>query len=964
MLFFEIFFALWWIWLPLLIWFLISRNKKKSTNNPNGDPKDLLWHNYILSFKEVVKSKAEKNLLDAILTRKTAGQLYEKSSSEAKLTPQQLTAKKAFTAEPVFAETEKPYESKVPSEPFDGTLLLLYFGAFLLIASAGLFVAIGNLDGTVRTVVLAITTALLYMGGLWIYRTKKKLAQAGISFMGAGMMIAPLIGVAWYNLVAEQTNGAAIWVVTSIVCLILYIHAYSVIKNSFMAYLLIGSFVSSVESAVLAVALPTYVFAWTAILASLSLQFIGLWRGQSKTLLSASDTSARLLVPLSIFSSLLLLPDHGSAQLGITLLLAGGYYALLAWQRPGKTTEYSTASQLALISALSNITYNIQESFKSVAVLLGIITVVYILLISITKVSAVRRFNFIAIGALTSLGSIILSLPNAWPLLIYTTVGILLSVVIWLKITSKTALAVGGLLLLATPYLLGQNALTPHVSALEQLLLAFIPVLILGALTILTCKNKLFSGDYDVSTMLFISSTALVVIVAWIAGFTPLLITCILLALGYAVVQYVSKMSDWWVFSGFIVLVPIAYALIEYGIDDVAFSMAVVFGLLVNIAISLITRERAIRWLVVICILLTPLAIGGGGIGIHWEEAGYAGGYLLAMAGCVLARAIARGKLLVSSKVPISSYGKDASQAFVIGYILSAILATIISLMDDNSQIVSTLVLAVISAALVYIAYFVESNNRALLLLPLLLQGMLFSALRPELSDADSIALTALLSSGLAVITYILISATTKMSSDIKALMLVTCVATSYIGPSLVLLGADVSSIIPLSLTVAGILTVYHNRSASKDILELSLFVIVASIHWFLYLIGIDNVIVQAQILALFIAGLAYWRFTLKDKISTQNHIITMFAVATVPMVIKALISNDGVDYGVILIIQQISFMVIGILLNQRFLLKAGLWVALGSILYQLRGLGWAFLAIIAVILIGIAVYRLQKHED
>jgi formate hydrogenlyase subunit 3/multisubunit Na+/H+ antiporter MnhD subunit len=108
----------------------------------------------------------------------------------------------------------------------------------------------------------------------------------------------------------------------------------------------------------------------------------------------------------------------------------------------------------------------------------------------------------------------------------------------------------------------------------------------------------------------------------------------------------------------------------------------------------------------------------------------------------------------------------------------------------------------------------------------------------------------------------------------------------------------------------------------------------------------------------------AYWRYTLNDRVNSNNYVIALFVVATVPLIIQALSGQSGGNYGILLICQQVLFMLIGVILNQRFLLKAGLWIALGSILYQLRGLGWAFLGIVAVVLIAIAIYRLQKHED
>jgi formate hydrogenlyase subunit 3/multisubunit Na+/H+ antiporter MnhD subunit len=71
---------------------------------------------------------------------------------------------------------------------------------------------------------------------------------------------------------------------------------------------------------------------------------------------------------------------------------------------------------------------------------------------------------------------------------------------------------------------------------------------------------------------------------------------------------------------------------------------------------------------------------------------------------------------------------------------------------------------------------------------------------------------------------------------------------------------------------------------------------------------------------------------------------------------------ESGGLYGLILIVEQVFFMLIGSMLGVRFLIQAGLWTGLAAILYQLRGLGWAFMTLLALIVIGVAVYRLQKH--
>lgn len=965
--------ALWWIWLPLLLIWIFYANNKSSDPNKAGqglssqDPaKDVQWHNYILSFKDVVRTKAEKNLIDTLLTRKTADQLYaNREAAEAPEAQPQSVEQLTETTHvlPVAAQTKQHTRSY--SQPLDNTLLLLYFGAFLLVASAGLFVAIGKFDGLIRAITAAITAITLYLGGLWLYKTKKKLAQAGISFIGTGMIIAPLSGVAWYNLVSNQTNGAVIWLVTSVACLGLYMHALSVVNNSFVAYLLIGSFVSSIESAVLAIALPSYVFAWVMIVVSLILQFMGLWRGQSKKLLEASDTSAQLLVPLSIVGSGLLLPNFGSRQLAITLLLAAGYYALLAWQRPNERLNYSTAAQLSTITAIANITYSVRESFWVVGMCLGILSIVYAVIIIAAKIATIKEHNLVAVGAAVSSAGIILSISNAWSLVACISIGLALAATVWLKLQSKKALSIGGVLLLGLPFVAGQYALNPHASASLQLVLCSLPVVILGAITIYTCKKTNFRNYYDISSVLYVFSALLWLFTAWVTGFATLLIVCIVLALGFASLHYISKKSEWWLFSGSTVLVPIAYSVLMYGTDDKLFSLAVGLALAANIAISLKTRERAIRWILVGCILISPIAVGGGGLGIHWQEAGYGGGYLLAMAGCVLARAIARGKLLVSSKVPVSSYDEKASQAYVIGYISAAAIATFVSLFDVNSRLVTTLVLGLISVTLLYVVYYrIESNSQALAILPLLLQAMLFSGLRPDLANPFIVGVAALFSSSLALVMYASIITFSDTSKNINKLLLSVSIITSYFGPALVLFGSGSSNLLPVSLAIAGGLTTYHNRTTTQNTRELSIGVIIASAHWFLYLNGVHNVHIHTHLLALFLGGFAVWRNRLGDRKGSSGYVQALFLIATVPMVLQALGGQSGKSYGLILIVQQVGFMLAGVLLNQRFLLKAGMWVALGAILYQLRGLGWAFLTLVAAIIIGVAIYRLQKHED
>jgi len=145
--------------------------------------------------------------------------------------------------------------------PVDNATILLYFGAFLLVAAAGLFVAFGGASGGVRTFITAIVAVAMYGGGFWLWYTKPKLKQAAVAFIGIGIVLVPLIGLAAYSYVFHD-SGRAVWLVTSLICLAVYSHALWALKNPLLEYILIGTFVSLFESAVAIMSAPIYYFGW------------------------------------------------------------------------------------------------------------------------------------------------------------------------------------------------------------------------------------------------------------------------------------------------------------------------------------------------------------------------------------------------------------------------------------------------------------------------------------------------------------------------------------------------------------------------------------------------------------------------------------------------------------------------------------------------------------------------------
>jgi hypothetical protein len=965
-----LFFILFWVVLPIaLIMLLAGKKKTGATTLDSGiAQRDNQWMEYLASFRAVVKTEAEKRLLETLLAGKTINDLYPSAASKqaakqdaGAVAAAEIPAVPVISAAPYTAhETAQPV---APRQQLDNTILLLYFGAFLLVASVGLFVAVGGLGGVARTIIVGLTAGILYYGGLRLYETNKKLAQAGISFVGSGMIIAPLTGVAWYNLVAEQSQAGAVWLITSLVSAALYYHAYRRIQNGFVSYLLIGSFVSSIESAVLTIDLPAYGYAWGLILAGLALLFFRRQQGREVSLDQASDVSSQLLIPLSVIGSLVLLPEFGSLQLAVTLVLSGMYYTLQAIWNEVQRTNYSLAAQAAYISAAASFTYQLEQTWIAVGVTLLVIAFGYLAASIVMNLLAVKRHVVFELGAVVAVLGAGAVIPEPWLLVTAIILLIAMALTGWLRLSSDAALQSAGALLIGLPFVTALYALDRAVGSGLQLGLSSAAAVLLLVLVLACSRNERRKPYYASATVLYLLAIVALLVPAWLHGF-PALMTVILLAVAsFVYVRYRADDHHWLVCVSVLLFVPIIHALLVLGSDSREFSVAVGVALLGNICVSLATRQAATRWLTVVCILLAPVALGGGGLGFHWGIRGYTGGYLLAMAACILARAIARGRYLVSSKVPIASYYAAASEAYIAGYFVAAFIALVLSLQSPNSQQLTTGVLLIISAAVIVLAR-VEKSHHLLALLPVLIQGVLLSAMRPELSDASEMGLFALASTLLATIAYGLTHALTEHGVDAaRQSILLTSVGTAFIGPATGLGQSEPSLLLPASLFIAGLLTYHYNRnSAVQSTKELSVAISLAAVHWLVYLLGYTNIHVHTHLLGAFLGGFAVWRRSSGDITGGITYIQAAYAVITVPLALAAMGDENGSTYGMMLIAEQVGFMLLGVSIKVRFLVQAGLWTGLAAILYQLRGLGWAFLSLLAIIVIGIAVYRLQKH--
>jgi hypothetical protein len=357
-----------------------------------------------------------------------------------------------------------------------------------------------------------------------------------------------------------------------------------------------------------------------------------------------------------------------------------------------------------------------------------------------------------------------------------------------------------------------------------------------------------------------------------------------------------------------------------------------------------------------------PLALGSGN---HWSGEQYAWVFIISMLALILSRAIARGVILTSTKIPLSAYAKTASLSYVVGYVLAGASALLASLSSDTSQLHTSLIIAVLSIFVCVVGWWVEKRSDITALQPLLWQLLLLSIMRPDLSS-DSLPVYLLITTLLAALCYVISSILIGNARYERFINIQTSqisIITAFIAPFSVMFIGHTVWTMPFGLLVGGIILFDYWRNYAQEYKELATGVVVASLMWFMYLFGVREIQAYTHIVALMFAGFAYWRNYLSNQQESDNYLYLMLATATLPLVLQALSGQAGGLYGWWLLLEQVGFMILGIAIKRKFVTMWGLYVAVGAVLYQLRDLGWAALTVLALFIIGVAVYQLQKYN-
>ncbi len=217
--------------------------------------------------------------------------------------------------------------------------LLLYVGAFFIVASASIFVGFQweSIGQQIKAVLLTLLT-IIFIGSGFLFFRNPKVKNAGITFSAIGSLLVPLTGVGWYNFVLKSSGisfGTA-WLVTSIIGLLIYIGLGLYFKNKFYGYITSLAIWSLSLSFVSLSGLDNKYYILASILANyLILGFYLISKNKPddiKTIFAEPlQISTSILMPGTLIVGLMMALSENvffSLEVSISLFLASCYYYL------------------------------------------------------------------------------------------------------------------------------------------------------------------------------------------------------------------------------------------------------------------------------------------------------------------------------------------------------------------------------------------------------------------------------------------------------------------------------------------------------------------------------------------------------------------------------------------------------------------------------------------------------------
>jgi len=266
-----------------------------------------------------------------------------------------------------------------------GALLraLLYLGAFMIVISAAvLVIRFWNQFNPILQLVFISSIPLMFYAGGWLLRSRIKLVQAGTVLTGIGAILVAVDFAAVYQLShIGQNNGAAYWLITTLVCTSLYAFTAWRLQGEFFDYLtLIGGV--SILVALTLIPTPKLNFSWTVVSITFSGMVMTYLAGEFKNksnawkdFARASRNLSQILIPASVFYVFF---SFENVPILSAFVFATVGYVILAWKFPSIVFAYS-----ALVASIGAVLFGLRGANVSsewYALAASILALVYILI--------------------------------------------------------------------------------------------------------------------------------------------------------------------------------------------------------------------------------------------------------------------------------------------------------------------------------------------------------------------------------------------------------------------------------------------------------------------------------------------------------------------------------------------------------------------------------------------------------
>lgn len=217
------------------------------------------------------------------------------------------------------------------AELLENVNTLLFAGAFLVIVSAGILIS-ANFDvitNGIKVGLLALFAASFYSLGLPIY-TKPKLKPAGSTFIGIGLVLTPLVGVAAQVLLLPAAARWPTFALTALVSFGLNLYTSRRLRQTYMQYLTIAMGLGVIQFSLLSMRAEFIYLMWALLISSIVMVIASRSSMEKMGFAAPLLVTAQIVVPISYIAAAaqtLILEQLG--QLAVSSILAAIFYHLV-----------------------------------------------------------------------------------------------------------------------------------------------------------------------------------------------------------------------------------------------------------------------------------------------------------------------------------------------------------------------------------------------------------------------------------------------------------------------------------------------------------------------------------------------------------------------------------------------------------------------------------------------------------